>query len=93
MTNNNADEYADAMTASNEAMRLLASSTDIAVTTYSTGTGGLDGVLRELRNVEREANNARRAIASQARMDGYTWAEIGAALDMSKQAVQQHYGR
>jgi len=30
---------------------------------------------------------------SEARVDGCTWEEIGAALDTSRQAAQQRYGR
>jgi len=47
--------------------------------------------LRELLNRERELAQTKRDLIAQARSQGRSWAEIGAALDVTKQTAWQLY--
>jgi hypothetical protein len=50
-------------------------------------------MLGAVRLVELAANQARRAIVDEARAGGFTWAEIGDALGVSRQAAHERFGR
>ena len=49
-------------------------------------------MLGRLRLVELFADQARRAIATEARASGFTWSEIGDACGLTKQGAQQRFG-
>ena len=54
--------------------------------------GDPDGLLYELRNARRELDIAERNSVFEARAGGMSWARVGAALGVTKQAAQQKYG-
>ena len=62
---------------------------------FAEGVGNADDLLDmigSLRLVELAAAQARRAVVTEARLAGYTWAEIGDALGTSRQAAHERFG-
>ena len=60
------------------------------------GETGDDDPRRALRaavELRREAQRVESAIVRRARLQGMSWAEIAAAIGVSKQAVHHKYGR
>jgi hypothetical protein len=51
------------------------------------------GVLGELRRIERATDDLLDEAVRNARQAGKSWSEIGAPMQMSKQAAQQRFGR
>ena len=51
------------------------------------------GGLTELRALERAVEKGIRRTARDARKLGYSWSEIGAALEMNKKSARERYGK
>lgn len=61
---------------------------------FAEGVSNSDDILDMIgavRLVELAADQARRAIVTEARAEGRTWQEIGDALGVSRQAAQQRF--
>lgn len=56
-------------------------------------SGDLRAGLRAARALRRLADTLEAAHVDSARRQGWSWTEIAAALEVSKQAVHQRYGR
>jgi len=62
----------------------------------STASSEAEGPLRALRALaerRRELNREEEAIVRRARVQGYSWEAIAAALGVSKQAAHKKFGR
>ena len=55
--------------------------------------GKLYDLLRELNELRSLADDLITATVADARHHGYSWTDIGSALDTTKQGAQQRYGR
>ena len=66
---------------------LLASKRD-----YLNGSGNALNHLRDFHWAESNLNDLRQGLVDSARFNGRSWAEVGDALNISRQAAQQRYG-
>lgn len=61
--------------------------------TYLNGSGAVLDHLSQITWFESNLNDLRQGLVDQARFNGHTWAEVGAALGTTRQAAYQRFGR